>query len=262
MIKPSPEEASPPINVTQKRGGWVRQWIDYPTIFIAFSGVALWSLWPKLPVTDTDRIPRRQALVVARDRTADPGDWHKRPDLIAFPSLVSFAPMAGGDDAATGVEYHSEGQVHLLERSRGADGTVAAPSVVALAAEAAREISSARTPRLHAPRGAKRSKRSEAPVTVNVSAGLGRVVPRWSATDEAVLFTLGRAWEVELSLTIADDGRPESVFVERGCGDSAIDRAVMRTLSRPDVWKGATEGSGTVLVSFAPRTANGEENEN
>ena len=260
MSTPSPEDTSPPIDATQKRGGWVRQWIDYPTIFIAFSGVALWSLWPELPVTDTDRVPRRQALVVARGRTANPSDWHKRPDLIAFPSIVSFAPMAGGDDATTGVEYHSEGQVHLLERNDGEAGAVAAPSVVALAAEAAREISRARTPRLHEPR-AERPKRAEASVTVNVSAGLGRVAPRWSATDEAVLFTLGRAWEVELSLTIADDGRPESVFVERGCGDSAIDRAVMRTLSRPDVWEGATEGSGTVLVSFAPRTANGEENE-
>lgn len=261
MSEPTPDEAPLSVDAVRKRGGWIRQRIDYPTIFIGFSGFALWMLWPELPAVDSDRIPRRRALVVARQGSKAVGEWYKRPDLIAFPSLVSFAPMSAGDEATVGVAYHSDGASRLLERIDDTGGEVAAPSAVALAAEAAREISSARAPYLRE-RWSGLPMPPAAPVHVVTSAGLGHVAPQWSEADKAVLFTMGRAWEVELSLTIADDGQPERVFLEKGCGDAAIDRAVMRTLSRPDVWKGATGGSGTVLVSYSPpRAANGDRHE-
>ncbi len=236
-----------------------RGWIDYSTLCIAFAWIGLWLLWPTPPVVDSERIPRRRSLVVARDAAIGLSEGYRRPDLIALPSLVSFSPMVDDGNGAAGVLYSGGGPSRLLARSSEVDSAMGSPSAVALAAEAAREISRARVPRLHGPwRGWECEPSS--PVAVTVSAGLGRATPRWSATDEAVLFTLGRAWEVELSLTITDDGRPEHVFLERGSGDAAIDRAVLRTLLRPDVWEGATAGSGTVLVSFAPRTANGALN--
>jgi len=234
--------------------------VDYPTLLISVAAIGLWTLWPELPAVDSDRIPHRRALVVAREGSVAAGDWHKRPDLIAFPSLASFAPITSGDDATVGVAYRSDGESRLLDRAGQDREAVAAPTPVALAAEAAREISSTRAPYLRDPwRGAHTTPRN--PVTVDVSAGLKGVTPQWSEADRAVLFTLGRAWEVEFSLTIDDDGRPDRVFLERGCGDAAIDRAVMRTLSRPDVWKAAPGGSGTVLVSFSPPAANGDKDE-
>ena len=236
-------------------------WVGYPTLCIAFAWVGLWALWPELPVVDSARIPRRIGLLVARDGSVSMRDWHKRPDLIALPSPVSFAPLVADADEATGVEYDVEGPSHLLARPDNGESMSPRGNVVALAAEAAREISSARAPSLHGPwRGPTGDPRSS--VAVVVSAGLGGVEPQWRKTDEAVLFTMGRAWEVELSLTITDDGRPENVFLEESCGDAAIDRAVIRTLSRPDVWRGAkASGRGTVLVSYSPRAAVGDSDE-
>jgi len=245
------------------RSGRSRQWIDYPTMFIAVAWCGMMLLWPEMPVTDAAAVPRTRALVAARTVSGAAIPLFRRPDLIARPSEASFAPSFGVDAADRALDFDRRDltRTTLLQREWTQDRTAEVLGGVALAAEAVRAVSRARPPVRHALWAPGSPLRPTPLVSVAASDGLGDVDLSWSSADTDALFRVDHAWEVELSVTIADDGMPGELFLEKRSGDPPLDRALIRALSRPETWKQASGGRGTLLVSFSPIVAKGMHDE-
>ncbi len=240
--------------------GLLRRWVDYPTLRIVAGWIGLLLLWPDMPVTDANVVPYEGGLVVASGGLAEADGLYKRPDLIAFPSSSSFAPLDEGEDSGA-IDLLLDGRrVHMLEREKGSASRDVSASGVALAAEAIREIGVAEV-LVERGVGSGGTPGETPPVTVACSGGLSGAGISWSEADAAKLFGVDQAWEVELSVVIADDGRPEEVYIEKQSGGAEIDALIVRALLRPNTWSRATAGRGTVLVSFSPSVTNGERNE-
>jgi hypothetical protein len=240
------------------RRGIFRRWVDYPTLLIASGWVGLLCLFPDMPITDSDSMPHLRGGVVVMDGSS-PVELYRRPDLIAFSSPVSFITDYAEMDPAEALLYPREAQSHNLPREHGSGTYSSDSSGVALAAEAIRDIGQTLVPFLLNP--SERdvfTKRS--PIAVAVSLGLGINTLAWTERDVEKLFQGDRTWEVEISLTITDDGRPEYIFIERGSRDVRLDQDIVQVLSRPDVWTGARPGRGAVLISFSPVNLNGGTN--
>jgi hypothetical protein len=154
--------------------------------------------------------------------------------------------------------------LNLLERKPSPTEDKSDADKVALAAEAIRDISKVDLSnkfRLSRIKFVPECGKSN--IVVNISGSIGsNAVIEWSKSDLNDLFSGKRSWEVELTLKIGADGMPGELFLERACGQSAIDRAVVRILMRPDVWRNAGVGNGSVLISFSPEILNGAVDEN
>ena len=124
---------------------------------------------------------------------------------------------------------------------------------MALAAEAVREVSHVPVPRFGAPREV--SGVAWPSVTVQKSEVFGDGALAWSAEDEGRLFSVDHAWEVELSLVISDDGRPSEVFLEKRSGFPEVDRGLLASLARRELWVGVQVGRGTMVISYSPKKA-------
>ncbi|MBT3191186.1 MAG: energy transducer TonB [Verrucomicrobia bacterium] len=242
--------------ITWARTGWLHRWVDYATLLIACCWVALLMLWPDMPQTDAAVVPRRLGIVVAQDAGLPSSQTYRRPDLFAFSSDRSFVSAGEGEALSVGVDYARTGGAHVLPRPRHDDGVRKPSSMVAMAAEAIREVGGHRSPALYAPWDLP-ARVASSPVSVSVSAGLGDATLVWSEADQLQFFGVEHAWEVELSLSITEDGQPVSVFLETSCGDAAMDRAIVAAVSRPDHWRDLSPGHGTVLISFSPNARNG-----
>lgn len=246
----------------RSRFGVWQQWVDAPTILIAVSWVALWMLWPTLPESDAGTASGRLGMVCAREGALPPLERYKRPDLIAFSSPLSFVPHARTRSPVPALTHAREARAHMLPRVETAEvRQISQPDAVALGAEAVRCVRPPNLPALKPGAGAGGVARVTPMVAVEVSAGLGANRPVWSSGDRTQLFSGSRPWEVELSLTLDEAGHPGRVFLEQESGDPEIDRAVVRILSRPDVWRHGTAGRGRVLVSFSPGLSNGGDYE-
>jgi hypothetical protein len=233
------------------RKGWFRRWADYSTLLMACCWGGLFLLWPEMPQTDMELVPHLPGIVVAHDLGIPVSDIHRRPDLIAFSSDISFSASEEDARLPVGVVYDREGGTRILMRERRSRGDVVLEGAVALAAEAVRDVGGVESPLRELRRNVTADVASPT-VSVDVSTGLGGAVLAWSEGARQKLFAVESAWEVELSLSITDDGRPVDVFLEASSGSDAIDRAVVMAVSRPDAWRQASRGHGTVLISFSP----------
>lgn len=77
----------------RKKKSVIPRGVDYPTIIIAFSWIGLLALWPR-PASfheQSGQKPVSSAVVVVPQYPLK-NRLYTRPDLIAFPSSVSFAP--------------------------------------------------------------------------------------------------------------------------------------------------------------------------
>ena len=235
-----------------KRTGLIHRRIDYATVVVVCGWVGLFILWPEMPQTDSNRVPLIRGALIANGTSLPVSEAYRRPDLIAFPSELSFAAKGVEEALPDGVDLMRQEGASVLPRERAtATGVDEASGEVALAAEAVREVSRASAPSLYAPWD-HAGPEPLSSIAVEVSRGLGKSVPRWSEADQRELFGVDRVWEVEISLTMTDDGRPVDVFLETSSGDAKIDRAVMMAVVRPGLWQNASPGRGTVLISFSP----------
>jgi hypothetical protein len=184
---------------------------------------------------------------------------YRRPDLIAFSSPVSFVPAYVEVDPAETLLYPLSARPHNMTREHVLDDADSDSTGVALAAEAIGEVGDVPVP-LRKGHPKQIQLLSKDPFTVVVSEALGIRRLSWSEEDLHRLFQGERTWEVEISLTITDDGRPEFIFMESGSGDARLDRDIIHVLSRPELWGGAKVGRGLVLISYSPLSLNGGAN--
>jgi hypothetical protein len=230
----------------------VRRLVDFSAILIACLWGGLFLLmWPRVRQENSPHY-QYKSMIVADNRKLPACELYRRPDIIALPSAVSFEPLAEENDYIAVLPEERDRSFAALERRDIECCQPAAMPAVALAAEAVTHIRGVDTfdyqpPVDLQPRG------STAPVFVSVSKKIGNGVEiKWSKSDYDKLFRGRLPWEAEVSLIIADDGWPQDVFLERPSGNAIVDRELVRTLSRPDVWQGASAGFGSVLVSFSP----------
>lgn len=184
---------------------------------------------------------------------------YRRPDLIAFSSPVSFVPAYVEVDPAETLLYPLSALPHNMTREHVLDDADSDSTGVALAAEAIGEVGDVSVP-LRKGHPKQIQLLSKDPFTVVVSEALGIRRLSWSEEDLHRLFQGELTWEVEISLTITDDGSPEFIFMESGSGDARLDRDIIHVLSRPELWGGAKVGRGLVLISYSPLSLNGGAN--
>jgi len=233
---------------------WFRRWIDFPTLLIGCCWLGMLLLWPDISLRDRDHDASFKSMVVAHDVEFSEEDMYRRPDLIAMPSSMSFIPDVE-DERDMMVSFKKELNSCMLERSVSREGLGSTADVVALAAEAIRDVGkgvgwrSAVESRLSATR-----QEAGNGVLVWVSESIGREVAlNWTETDYAGLFGGSSGWEVELSLVIGQDCSPESIFLEKPSGDDMVDRKIVQVLSRADLWQEVVPGVGSVMISFSPK---------
>ena len=93
----------------RKKKSVIPRGLDYPTIIIAFSWIGLLALWPRSPYYHEQSDQKIASnTVVILPQCSLKSRLYTRPDLIAFPSSVSFAPkcQAGGIiNPALEIEY-------------------------------------------------------------------------------------------------------------------------------------------------------------
>ncbi len=243
----------------QGRATWLYPRFDYATGFVICSWVGLFMLWPQMPQINHELVPVERGSVSAFEGDLSAIQLYNRPNLIAFPSVVSFSATGVGDALPDHVEQAHQRPLRVFPRAQTVE-LDRASGFVALAAEAVREVSEASVPTLR-PVWESEGQKASSPVVTEVSATLGKAQPVWSDQDRVELFSGNRAWEVELSLTMTEDAQVEAVFVETSSGDAATDRAVLMTVSRPGLWRNASAGYGRVLISFSPSVRSGGDHE-
>lgn len=243
--------------------GW---WLDYSSIVIAmlWGGLVL-LLWPRGSAGESPRHSfHYQSMVV--DSSFDLSDCaiYQRPCIISLPSAISFKPECTPDSAEVDFRDDYKKQINTLERNITLPADITGADKVALAAEAVRDISGIDDLNRYKPVRIERGKsRGQSSIAVKVDGEIScNTVLQWRDSDRKDLFSGTRSWEVELSLSIDSDGIPQDLFLEKPSGQSSIDRAVVRILSRPDVWHNAGVGAGSILISFSPGILIGVENEN
>jgi len=240
-------------------------WLDYSSIVIAvlWGGMVL-LLWPRGVAGESRRGFRYQSMVVDSPANLSDCKVYQRPDIISLPSSISFKPECEADFPENGFSDDYEEQINTLKRDAEKPADKSGAAKVALVAEVVRDISG--IDELKCCRPAKTALvtgRGQSNIVVKVSGGIGYgAALQWRDSDRKDLFSGSRCWEVEVSLSIDSDGIPQDLFLEKPCGQSSIDRAVVRILARQDIWQKASAGTGRVLISFSPVILIGAENEN
>jgi hypothetical protein len=233
----------------------VRYRVDLSAVLIALLwGVLLLMLWPHGVLGRSGRSGGYKSIVVAHDATFPADKIYLRPDLIALSSPVSFVPRVDSDPTVVALLEKNAGAPMLLTVS---NQFVAAESShdVALAAEAVRNMAGDESclPPLKISSKLGKVAGHGSSVLVSVAGSFGDGVKlSWSSADRVRLFNVGRPWEVELTVDTDDAGNPENVFLEKRSGIEEIDREVVRAVSRADLWSGAGEGTGRILISYSP----------
>ena len=210
-------------------------------------------LWPEIPSHTEEILIDHKSMVVANNSKYSEEAFFRRPDIIALPSGVSFSPDIDNKNDAMFLKKRKL-QDRTLEKIVFKESVNNELGVeVAMAAEAIRDVGKSRL--------IETSHLKLLPNKKNVEGGKGDLVHisgdigseaylDWTDIDRRDLFDGNRGWDVELSLRIKNGGLPENVFLEETSGDITIDRKVVRTLSRADIWQNALPGAGTVLISF------------
>jgi hypothetical protein len=240
-----------------QRKGLLNRWVDFPSVIIA----CLWGglivlFWSHVVSHEEEvNVRRYKSMVIADERVLSEKDVYRRPDLIALPSDISFAPDSEDESAVIDFSDDSGQRGGLPERRDAECRSVSESDNVALAAEAVRDISSADVlPKPTVVIPGEVAGHDKLNVFVGVSGDIGRdVMPVWSESDRDLLFRGKSGWEVEVSLKISDDGKPEYVFLEKASGQGKIDSEIVRILSRQNVWEKVVPGEGNLLISYSPR---------
>ncbi len=247
-------------SANKKSAAWLREkrfkrWIDLPSLFIACCWVGMLLLWPETKLHQEERIPQYKSMVVAHDINYSDENMYHRPDLIALPSNVSFAPDGDDKNDVMPLKKKKLQTSMLYKRQVNEVAVDDKPEDVAMAAEAIRDVGRSlrfgmgRREMAAGGAGANNGKG----VLVCVSGNIGDdAVLAWTESDYLALFGGDRAWDIELSLRIEKNGLPSAIFLEKPSGDSSVDSGVVHALSRADLWQNVMPGYGAVLISYSP----------
>ncbi len=222
------------------------RWMDVPTALIICGWVALWGLWPqRAHQAAAPSLSHSRIIALGNDAPRLP--LYVRPDLIAIPSHVSFRADATPDSGTLALPPPGASGGHrYLDRERPDAGDSA------LLAEAGTATVGRRRP-LEVDAAPERMF-AGASVCSNcvytwASDALSRAGFRLpGALLETLPGTVSGSFEVELSVELGAVGQDARVYVERSCGDEALDRRIEALASRACA---GTVGpaSGTVVIS-------------
>jgi hypothetical protein len=226
--------------------------VDGGTGAVLLLWAVLFALLPDRPgVDDVSRPPAPVCMITAWPVPLADLPLALRPDLITLPSAVSFGAAAPAADALIGVppfRYPMERPLPLPATLAGdGEGNPAGVCVKGIQSAAVQEAGRVQSSDL-------RYLASSAAIPVSLSGrivlyseGLGQTQLKDEALKGLGNQEGGRRVESELWVAFDAAGRPSEIFLEKGGGDPAADRELVRTLWNPASW---TQAAGRGRISI------------
>lgn len=222
------------------RAHWRAEW---PSVLLVVGWVAMGLLWPS-PVKPSSAPPPRPVRPAYPSIPAGTEQDYVRPDLFGLPSAIGFRAELAADDRVfdTG-PVERIGRLHFLPRR---------PDRMDLPA-AGSSRPPAMGPATYRPQWTTMPWFAErAPGAADVALELSDALRArdFQAPDlrPAVTGYLDFAWQLVLTVELAPDGRPESVFLEEGSAKPDLNETVIRALLRGRASPAERATSGSVCV--------------
>lgn len=225
--------------------------VDGGTAAVLLLWVVLFALLPGRPgLEDVNRPPAPACMITAWPVPLSELPLALRPDLITLPSAVSFGAAGPEADALIGVPpylYRMERPLPLPAMpAGGVEAETGGGRATRIQSAAVQEVGRVQGPGLRFPVQAAGIPVSPSGRIVVYSEGLGQTRLKDEALKGVVLEG-GRRLEAELWVAFDAAGRPSEVFLEKGGGDPAADRELVRALWNPASWIQAA-GQGRLSI--------------
>ena len=226
--------------------------VDAGTAAVLLLWAVLFALLPGRPGAEEVNRPSAPACMI----TAWPVPLSElplalRPDLITLPSAVSFGATSPQADALSGVPpylYRMERPLPLPAMpAGGVESETAGIRLTRIQSAAVQEVGRVQGLGLRFPVQAAGIPVSPSGRIVIYSEGLGQTKLKAEALKGVGILEGGRRLEAELWVAFDAAGRPSEVFLEKGGGDPAADRELVRTLWNPASWIQAA-GQGRISI--------------
>lgn len=226
--------------------------IDAPSVLVALGALALWALWPggMQPMSSSVSVPEPSASYVRL--RSDEKSLHMSPELIALPSAVGFGAREEAGDMPEVFNVSRHRAPRYLARARaGQTGSVPADS--ARAVRQARDSLSGYVPRWGDRTVFNQHTDTEMRLTVEPRGALREHGFSTPPLDDADLKQLEKPWTVTVVVDVGENGRPEHVFVEKGCDQVKVNDMVTRMIYKGQLERPGAGCSGRVVVNFGVR---------
>jgi hypothetical protein len=224
----------------------------WPSVLIAVSWLGLWLLWP--PVTAGP--PRRREAPAVRSAYLPslPADalLYRKPDVFGLPSSVGFriADSDAGSPVPDVLPRYRRARARCLEM---ADGQVSVPPPAVAASDPVALEDIERAPfRWPTVDGFPPPAGTAAWLAVETDPALAQAGFAVPGLASSVSGLTDKAWEVDLSVGLDEDGSAEHVFLERRSGNTNVDHRVVRAVFGGR-GRAGVPAAGSVTIRCDPR---------
>ena len=226
-----------------------RRVFDWPSIFIAFSGIALWWLWPSnlTGISITPRLKKPIVSFVTQD--AENKQFISSPTVFALPSIYGFSAI---NDASAmpdvNAAWYNSSPHYLARDTVSANGSEIVELISTINDRQNKILSNNR-----ATAGGQTifttSAATKRKINI-VSHGDLRKYQFEMQEMDVNLFDKDKSWIVRLLVQVDEKGYPDQVFIEKGSNIPEVDAKIIRLINQGRLKKTGLSCEGRITVNF------------
>ena len=226
-----------------------RRVFDWPSIFIAFSGIALWWLWPN-NLTGISVTPRLQKPIVSFvTQNAEKKELISSPTVFALPSIYGFSAIneASAMPDVNDAWYNSS--PHYLARDTVSTNDSEIVKLISITTDRQNKLFS--NSRITAGVKPIFTASAEAKRKIDViSYGDLQKYQFEMPEMDITLFDENKSWIIRLLVQVDEKGYPDQVFVEKGSNIPEVDAKIIRLINQGRLKKTGLSCEGRITVNF------------
>lgn len=223
--------------------------LDLPSIVIAFSGIALWCLWPS-GMRNISNIPKLQAATVSFVAlNTDKQQLLKSPTIFALPSIYGFGATddVSGMPDVTDKWYNST--PHYLARDVTNNNDSEIIKLISINTKSQKDIFADHRMGLSTIPIFKDNEATNRELSVVFYGDLRKYkleIPELGLKS----FDDDKSWVMRLFVQIDEKGYPEQIFIEKGSNIPEFDAKIIRMINKGRLkWPGI-RCEGRIIVNF------------